>query len=741
MDRPASRSRRTRRLLAVALAVCALAPLAYLVRLAQEPGAALGFDALSDRAVAHVSPGSPAARAGLRPGDTLAVGEPERWRAAPRPDALVVRRAGEALAVGFEPDAPSLAQRLARIGWYRYVLLAVGLITLGFGLWVARRNPDAPYIVPFALWAAAVALVYPAIGPSAVWGAPMWTLFTVWEVVFGGALHAFALHWLLRFPSRVGGRGLILGLYGAVGVGIAALLGIAATAGRYPSVELHARALLAGLAVLVVCGVQFARAPSRRAKRQAAWVLTAVAVYVLLDVVLWEMPTVLGVDEVASIATLNAALGASYLLIPVAIAIAVTREGLFGIDRLVTPGLSYGLAVALLGLAYAGLAVALSAALGRADGALPVGLGVMLAAGLAALLLPLQRRVFGGLDRVFNRQERRLRAVAPAFEARLADAVDAAGLGEALTASVREGLGVACALGPPLGPGLGGGPVARPGALDLADAGAARLDAELDATLAVPLPDGLGSLRLGPRPDGARYHDDHLALFAELGRRYARAAERLRLLREVGERDLALAHTRLRIAGDLHDDIGASLSSMAVLSDLVRRNGALPDADRARLDRLSASARTLVDDLRDIVWTLDPHADRLHDLAERLRDTASLLLPGVRCTVEAPGDADLPLAMDARRHLFLLTKEALHNVARHADAERVRVRLAVLPGGIELEVADDGVGFDPAAAAGGHGLGSLRQRAAEMGGALAIASAPGEGTRLTLRVPNDANAP
>ncbi|MEM1057425.1 MAG: ATP-binding protein [Bacteroidota bacterium] len=737
MDRRSPLRRRTRRLLTLAFAVCALAPLAFFARMGQEPSVAFGFDALSDRAVAHVTPGSPADRAGLLPGDTLLVSERERWLISSRPDSLIVRRGAHEVTLHFEDDQPSFVQRLGRIGGYRYVLLGVGLLTLVFGVWVTGRNPDAPYIVPFALWSASVALAYPIIGPSALWGLPMWTLFTVWEIVLAGLFQALSLHWLLRFPTRLGGPRLILGIYALALGGMVLLLAVALTSGRYPAVGLHARALLAGLAVLVVCGMQFARAPSRRAKRQVAWVLTAVVIYAALDVALWELPTVLGIANVASLATLNATLGATYLLIPLAIGIAVTREGLFGIDRLVTPGLSYGLSIAVLGLAYAGLAVGLSHGLGRADGSLPVGAGVMLAAGLSGLLLPLQRRVFAGLDRVFNRQERRLRAIPEALDARLDSVVDADGLREALTQTVRYYLGVPCQIGP-----AAQGLVARPGALDLADPSGVRLDAGLDATLVVPLSAGLGSLRLGPRADGARYHDDHLALFADLDRRTARAADRLRLLREVGERDLALAHTRLRIAGDLHDDIGASLSSMAVLSDLVRRNDDLPDADRARLDRLSSSARDLVDDLRDIVWAIDPKADHLHDLAERLRDTASVLLPGVRCIVEAPDD--LPLDMETRRHVFLIAKEALHNAARHAEATRVHVRLGTEAGTLRLEVRDDGHGFDPLVSSTGHGLGSLRQRAEILGGTVTVESAPGEGTRVLLQAPlgyDGVNAP
>ena len=728
MDGLAPLARRSRRLLTLAFAAGLALTAGYVVRLALEPHA--GFDVPTDGVVAHVAAGSAADAAGLRVGDRLADGEAARWRSGPVPASIRVIRDGRTLALALPRPSPTLARRLLWLPWYRVVLVGVGLTALGIGAWVVGRNPDAPGMVPLALSTAAAAPVYAAVGPSLVWTASMAELHTVWDVVVSGLFQAFGIHWLLSFPRRVGGRGAVVATYAAAGGGIAALLALGS---GDATPWLYLRAGLAAATVLGLCVVQLARAPTRRTRQQAAWVLAAVAAYSAVDLVLWELPGVAGLPAIGSTGTVNALVGLSYLLIPVGIGIAVTREGLFGIDRFVTPGLAYGATVVLLVIAYAGLAAAVAEALGRAPGSLPTAVAAALAAALFALLVPVQRRLFAWIDRVVNRHERARRATLAAFEARAETAQTEAALRSALAETVRDGLGLD---GCTVRPGPSAEIVARPGVLDVPFSGGVRLDAGLAEAAWVPL-GAAGTARLGRRLSGAKLTEDHLALLAELGRRFDRAAERLRLLRALSARELEVAHTRLRIAGDLHDDIGASLSSMAVLSDLVRRNDALPEADRSRLDRLSASARTLVDDLRDIVWAIDPSSDRLHDLAERLRDTAAALLPGVACTVEAPAAADLPLDMEVRRHLLLVAKEALHNVARHADAATVRVRLDATPDALTLSVEDDGRGFDPAAGGTGHGLSSLRERAAQLGGALTLDSRPGAGTRVRLHVPRD----
>jgi signal transduction histidine kinase/ligand-binding sensor domain-containing protein len=199
---------------------------------------------------------------------------------------------------------------------------------------------------------------------------------------------------------------------------------------------------------------------------------------------------------------------------------------------------------------------------------------------------------------------------------------------------------------------------------------------------------------------------------------------------------LATERLRLRIARDLHDEIGAGLSSIALMSDAVDRAG-IDAAARAHIERIGKSARDMVADLRDIVWAIDPGGDRLDDVVTRMRDVSADLLRDVHVDFIAPPAAELSekIGMAARRDLLRIYKEALHNVARHARATTVDIRLAATGESIELIVADDGVGFDPHAVRGGTGLKSMRERAARLGARLEMSRRAAGGTvvRLTLR--------
>jgi signal transduction histidine kinase len=206
---------------------------------------------------------------------------------------------------------------------------------------------------------------------------------------------------------------------------------------------------------------------------------------------------------------------------------------------------------------------------------------------------------------------------------------------------------------------------------------------------------------------------------------------------------------RSGIATDLHDDIGASLSRIAILSEVVKQTAAGADSEsRTRLSEIADSARGLIDAMSDIVWAVDPRKDRLDDLARRVNGFASDVLEaqGIRFRPASSAQLDgVRLEPEERRHLLLIAKEAIHNAVRHSGAREVFAELAVAGRELRLTIGDDGGGFDPDAVAsaehrrrhgrGGHGLPSLAARASELGGTLAVDSAPGRGTRLTVRVP------
>ncbi len=209
-------------------------------------------------------------------------------------------------------------------------------------------------------------------------------------------------------------------------------------------------------------------------------------------------------------------------------------------------------------------------------------------------------------------------------------------------------------------------------------------------------------------------------------------------------RMVAVERVRTRIAADLHDDLGASLSRIAILSEVVRRQieAVKPDAAPI-LGTIADEARRVVDDMGDVVWLVDPRLDTLEAVVVRLRTFAADLFEASRVSwsLEAPPDTvRVELRPEHRRHLYLILKESLTNALRHAQAEHAAVRISEAGGRLLVEVTDDGAGFGPGAAdgasTGGHGISNMGVRAAELGGTLSITAGPGgRGTRIALEFP------
>lgn len=187
---------------------------------------------------------------------------------------------------------------------------------------------------------------------------------------------------------------------------------------------------------------------------------------------------------------------------------------------------------------------------------------------------------------------------------------------------------------------------------------------------------------------------------------------------------------RQRIAGDLHDEIGSNLGSIALLSQMALRQSGDARADLVEINRV---ARETAASMRDIVWLIKPDATGAQDFAMKLRETAAVMLAGLEWKFD--GDALTgPLSLEWKREILLIFKEALHNIRRHAAARKVAIRLADTGGEFVMQITDDGVGFDPNAQSAGHGLTSQRQRARVLGGELRIESTLGGGSGLSLRV-------
>ena len=209
---------------------------------------------------------------------------------------------------------------------------------------------------------------------------------------------------------------------------------------------------------------------------------------------------------------------------------------------------------------------------------------------------------------------------------------------------------------------------------------------------------------------------------------------------------IELERVRTRIATDLHDDIGASLSRMAILSEVVKRQDEVKSGtSRRMLTEIADSARGLVDAMSDIVWSIDPQRDDLRSVSARIRQFASDVLEarGIKWELKLPPELEtVKLNAEQRRQLLLIFKEALNNVVRHAECVNVTLSLALEGRALAAEVRDDGRGFQlegtdqfSGNGRGGNGLKNMRARVAQLGGEISIASLPGQGTCLTFKVP------
>lgn len=207
-----------------------------------------------------------------------------------------------------------------------------------------------------------------------------------------------------------------------------------------------------------------------------------------------------------------------------------------------------------------------------------------------------------------------------------------------------------------------------------------------------------------------------------------------------------IERVRRAIARDLHDDLGSSLSRISILTEVAKRKQKQGEDIGELLDQVGSSARELIDALSDSIWAIDPKRDDLKSFATRLRRFAGDLLEaqGIRCEIVLPEAASSTrITSERRRHLYLLIKEAVNNSAKHASAKRVVVEMVLHGSTLQVEVKDDGDGFQPGqywakgSAEVGRGLRTMLQRAHALGGRLDFDTGIGSGTCVRVFMPLD----
>ena len=203
-----------------------------------------------------------------------------------------------------------------------------------------------------------------------------------------------------------------------------------------------------------------------------------------------------------------------------------------------------------------------------------------------------------------------------------------------------------------------------------------------------------------------------------------------------------LERVRTRIASDLHDDIGASLSQISILSEVAQRKaGDSANGVVEPLSMIAGTSRSMMESMSDIVWAINPKKDHLSDLLQRMRRFAEDILDAQEIEHEfiAPENArNITLGADLRREIYLAFKESVNNLVKHSRATDARIEITLSTEGLSIEIKDNGRGFEQDSGVvgfGGNGLVNIRRRMENVKGECVIESAPGKGTRVTLKVP------
>jgi signal transduction histidine kinase len=233
---------------------------------------------------------------------------------------------------------------------------------------------------------------------------------------------------------------------------------------------------------------------------------------------------------------------------------------------------------------------------------------------------------------------------------------------------------------------------------------------------------------------GRQFDQTEVSLLASIADQIGVAVENARLYQQAEQ--LAVVRERERLARELHDSVSQSLYSLTLLSEAGRRLVKAGDLERVEeyLDRLGEISQHALKEMRLLVYELRPLVLKREGLARALQHRLDAVekRAGIEARLLIDGQVKLPAPIE--EGLYRIAQEALNNALKHARATSVTVRIHSEGDIVELEVADNGVGFDPQARAdeGGMGLVSMRERAERMGSSLIILSTPGEGTRVKI---------
>jgi signal transduction histidine kinase len=487
---------------------------------------------------------------------------------------------------------------------------------------------------------------------------------------------------------------------------------------------------------------RYRRSPSDD-RRRIRWLLAGMGSTVVVLAALFALASSLGPGLLVTV-VISFLWALGLVLALGSLVVALSQDGVFGIDRSARRSMVYRGLWLLIAVVYAGAAAALGLVAGQY---LPLGVVVLLVAAAALLFQPAQRRLERLADRWVFGARLDGYEVLTRFGSMLEASPGPADLLPRLAAAIREGLGLQWARVRLDVETVGG---------SLPVTGAAGLEpGEVpEAALIVPLIHAgtvVGRIECGPRRDGPLLEEDR-RLLANLAGQAATAARNLHLTAELSDRlnlirrqaaELIASRARVaqtqdaerqRIQRDLHDgvqqDLVALTANLALARERLRRGDPRADESLAELQRDMGG---LLGQLRDFAHAIHPPVLADQGLLEAIEAQAARL--PLEVVIEAdPALRGVRYPPQVETATWYVVSEALTNAVKHARASRVLVALAQPDGHLAVEVSDDGCGFDQATV-GGLGLASLADRMAIVDGALRVDSSPGRGTTLRAEVP------
>jgi signal transduction histidine kinase len=260
-----------------------------------------------------------------------------------------------------------------------------------------------------------------------------------------------------------------------------------------------------------------------------------------------------------------------------------------------------------------------------------------------------------------------------------------------------------------------------------------------NAELIVPLVNEdqpFGFFLCGQKKSEKTYSLQDIRVLSLIGKRVIALFQTANLYQKDLDRQLMLERERARISQDMHDDVGASLTRISILSDLAKNKTETGGETKQWLGQISDTSRDVIEEMNQIIWALNPKNDTLEGLVAYLRRFAYEYFEPtmIDCTFDFPENLpDQSLTVEVRRNVYLVVREALHNVVKHSEATKVWISMNMNEHGFKIAIKDDGAGFDPGNLEfPGNGLINMRKRMKDIGGDFKITSKSGKGTEIEL---------